>query len=73
MKVLLNGKYCSMSYDEICHDLGYIPEVRFVHVTSTGSISYTVGKPQEIRSLYSAVISNGYKPSRMLEKAIRTM
>lgn len=56
-------------YEAICHELGFIPEVHFVEITNRGTITYTVGKPQEVRALLNAVIEHGYKPAKSLLKA----
>ena len=58
-------------YDAICHELGFIPSVHFVEITNRGTITYTCGKPQEIRALYKAVIDHGYQPSKNLEEAAK--
>lgn len=50
-----------MTYEDVCKDLGFLPGVSFVHITKTGTISYTCGKPEEIRALYRAVEEKGYK------------
>ena len=50
-----------MTYEDVCHDLGFLPEVSFVRITKAGTISYTCGKPDEIRALYFSVRKKGYK------------
>ena len=47
--------YAEIPYDELCHDLGFNPDVEFIDVTRSGRITYTVGKPQEITALRNAV------------------
>lgn len=63
MKVIKNGQPMDMSYEEICHDLGFIPAVQFVDVTAHGTITFTCGKREEIAELYGAVMDKGYKPT----------
>lgn len=68
MKVLLkNGQKIDMTYDDVCEALGgYIPGVHFVRVTTRGTISFTVGKPEEVRALLCNTIENGFVPARKL-------
>lgn len=54
------------NYDAVCHDLGFNADVHFVEITTRGTITFTVGKPNEIRALYRAVLDKGYKPAREL-------
>lgn len=50
-----------MTYEELCHDLGFDPDVRFVDVAKSGAITYTIGKPWEINALYQAINARGYR------------
>lgn len=54
------------NYDGICHELGFIPNVHFVKITTRGTIDYTFGKPDEVKALYYATIKHGYTPSKHL-------
>jgi hypothetical protein len=69
MKVIKNGNKVEMEYGDICKELGFVPESHFVEVTTRGSITFTVGKPDEIKDLYKAVVDNGYKASAKLVKS----
>ena len=70
MKVWKDEKKVEMTYEEICHDLGFISEVHFVRITKAGTITFTLGKPSEIRSLIASCREYGYKPSKgMLDAA----
>lgn len=60
-------------YAAICHELGFCPESHFVAVTTRGTISYSLGKPDEIRALYAACVRCGYRPSRGLVEVIDAM
>jgi len=60
-------------YIEICNKLGFMPEVSFVKVTKSGSISYTMGKPEEIRSLARACDREGFTKSRDLIRALKRL
>lgn len=51
----------TMTYDELCHDLGFIPETHFVEVTKAGTIYGTFGKPEEFQALRAAAQEKGYK------------
>ena len=57
------GEYekVKMTYADLCHDLGFDPDVNFVDVTKAGSITWTLGKPEEIHALYQAIKDKGYK------------
>lgn len=68
VNVLKDGVKTSMDYEEVCKDLGFIPSVRFVRVTTRGTISWTVGKPEEIKALRYACESKGYVPAKSLMK-----
>ena len=68
MKVIKNNQSINMSYEAICHDLKIIPEIHFVQVTNHGTISHTVGKPDEIRYLINMAEEKGYKLSQALLK-----
>lgn len=64
--VIVNGKKEIKSYEEICRDLGIIASVHFVKPTTACTISFSVGKPDEIKYLLSACRERGYKPSKKL-------
>ena len=70
-KVIRNGEKIEMNYDDICNTLGFIPYVNFVYVTTRGTISFTLGTPNEIRSLLAEVKDNGFKPSKSLVNAAK--
>lgn len=61
-----NGTVSIESYESVCHKLGFDPEAHFVKVTNRGTISFTCGKPNEIRDLKKACRDNGYKMSKSL-------
>lgn len=69
MKVVKNDVVSAMDYAEICKELGFVAETNFVRITSKGTVSYTAGKPEEVKALYASAIKNGYKPSRALAKS----
>lgn len=66
-----DGSTCKMTYNDVCSELGFNASVRFVEITSAGTISFSCGKPQEIKSLLNSVRSNGYIPSTRLVNAAR--
>lgn len=70
MNVIKNGEKKQMSYEEICKELGFIAECKFVEVTNRGSITFSCGTPDEVRALYNAVQNRGFKPAVSL---IQTM
>jgi hypothetical protein len=60
-----------MTYEEICKRLGFHADSHFVEIEPDGSISFTTGKPDEIRELYAAVEREGMQPAPALRKAWR--
>ena len=70
-KVIRNNEKIEMIYEDICHALGFIADVEFVKVTTHGTITFTVGSPNEVRSLLSAVKGNGFKPAKSLLDAVK--
>lgn len=38
-----------------------MPEIGFVSITTTGAITFSVGKPEEIRALRWACLTKGFK------------
>lgn len=58
-------------YAAICHELGFAPDIHFVVITNRGTITFSCGRPQEIRALYAAVIRCGYKPAARLQQCVR--
>lgn len=56
-------------YNQVCEDLGYRKECRFIEIEDDGRISFTCGHPEEVKGLYWKVINSGkYKPSKDLER-----
>lgn len=70
MKVIKNGEKVEMTYAEVCKDLGFIANVKFVKITTRGTITFTLGTPSEIRALDRAVEVKGYKPARSLKDTL---
>lgn len=66
MKVIKNGKKIETSYSEVCHDLDFNPDVHFVKITNHGTITFTAGKSEEIKSLRRACEVKGYKIAKSL-------
>ena len=73
MNVIQNGEKKQMSYEEICKELGFSAPTHFVRVTNRGTISFSVGKPDEIRALYKSVEKYGFKPSVSLIKTLERL
>ena len=61
-----DGATVALTYEELCKRLGYVPEVEFVELTNAGTVTFTIGKPEEIKALYAAVLREGFKPARSL-------
>lgn len=64
--VIIKEQKAQKAYEDVCHDLGFAPEVQFVKITTRGTISFTCGRPSEVRLLLTACREHGYKPSRAL-------
>lgn len=65
----MTKKASAKNYEAICDELGVNPSVKFVKITNRGTISFTAGKPSEIRALYRAAREHGYEISTALKKA----
>lgn len=61
------------NYDEICRELGFLPECEFVKIMNRGTITFTCGSPEEVKALYKAVIDHRYKPAASLTNVARTL
>lgn len=61
-----DGSKQEMTYDEVCDKLGFISDAHFVEVTTAGTISFTLGKPHEVRALLSSVRAHGFVPAQAL-------
>lgn len=59
-----------MTYDDVCHELGFIPDVHFVEITTRGTITFTCGKPHEIKALYNSVYEHGFCPAKSLRDSL---
>lgn len=60
--------YDSDEYRRVCKDLGFNPYVRFVRLYQGGTIGFTVGRPEEIKSLAWEAHCQGYKLSPSLRQ-----
>ena len=65
-KIWFGGKKIEMAYSEICRKLNISAETKFVKITSAGTITYTLGRPNEISYLYDQVINHGFRPAKNL-------
>jgi hypothetical protein len=59
------------NYTTVCQRLGFSPEAKFVKVHDDGSISYTCGKPDEIKALYHRCRQRGFRIHKDLTEAAR--
>lgn len=66
-----NGEKTRLTYEDVCHDLGFIPETKFVEITNAGTITFTCGSPYEVKGLLRAVREKGYKPAQSLLRNAR--
>lgn len=70
-KVWVNGEKVEKTYEEISRDLGFIPSVHFVCITPANTITFYVGKPDEVKALLYACYQKGYKPAKSLINVAR--
>lgn len=68
-KVWKDGERIPMKYEQICSDLGFRPSSGFVQITSAGTITFSIGKFEEVKALYEAIINKGYKPSKGCQRS----
>ena len=71
--VFKDGDLTEIEYETLCRDLGFSPESGFVVVTTRGTITFSIGKPSEIKELYAAVMNGGYQPSRKFKQRVETL
>lgn len=53
-------KQTATDYNTVCEDLGFDPTTKFV-VIEDGKISFSIGKPDELRKLFQAVKQSKYE------------
>lgn len=63
----VDGSAISLTYEELCHDLGFLPAIRFVKVTNRHTVTFTCGKLNEIRALRKACKDRGYVMAKSLD------
>ena len=56
----------SMTYEEVCDELGFYSSIHFIKITTRGTITFTLGKPDEIKALYEAVENSKFKMAQSL-------
>lgn len=61
-----DGATVALTYEELCKRLGFIPEVEFVELTNAETVTFSIGKPEEVKALYAAVLREGFKPAKAL-------
>ena len=64
----VNGDAECLAYEALCKRLGFSPEAEFVAITNAGPVTFTTGKPEEIKALHAAVLREGFKPARIVVK-----
>jgi hypothetical protein len=70
---IITKKASNKNYEAVCADLGMRAEIKFVEITRAGTITFTCGKPDEIRSLLSATERAGYKPAKSLVDRVKSL
>jgi hypothetical protein len=60
-----------MNYKQTCQLLGFDAASKFVRLTRSGAIDFTIGKPEEIRALAVAAMRNGLKLSLKFDRLVR--
>lgn len=67
MKIrMINGSVKEMGYAELCERLGFNADTRFVRITTAQTVSFSLGRPNEIRALKSACEKIGCRMSKKL-------
>lgn len=66
-----DGSKALMTYDEVCAQLGYQPEAHFVEITTAGTITFTLGRPNEVLELARAVTAAGLVQAASLRQTVR--
>ena len=69
-KVWKDGERTPMKYEQVCSDLCFRSDIGFVQITSAGTITFSIGKFEEIKALYGAIINKGYKSSKSCQRAL---
>lgn len=64
----VDGGKVFLTYAELCQELGFTPESDFVCLTNSGTITFTKGKPTNIRKLYATVKTSRFIPANSLIK-----
>ena len=62
----IDGATVALTYGELCKRLGFIPETEFVELTNAGTVTFSIGKPEEVKALYAAVLRKGFMPAKSL-------
>jgi hypothetical protein len=62
----IDGATVAITYEELCKRLGFTPETEFVELTNAGTVTFTIGKPEEIKALYAAVLRKSFMPDKAL-------
>ena len=62
----IDGATVALTYEELCKRLGFIPETEFVELTNAGTVTFSIGKPEEVKALYAAVLRKGFMPAKSL-------
>lgn len=70
-RVWKDGEFVTVAYEQLCHELHFIPEANYVDVTHTGAITFTCGKLDEAKALADQCRQHGYRVSERLLKTIR--
>ena len=65
-----SGEYVKLSYKDLCHKLGIIPDIHFVVVTLAGYIDFTCGKINEIVYLANKTEEQGFLIGRGMKQTL---
>ena len=63
------GRAREIVYADVCNRLGMRADIRFVKITDRGSITFTSGKPEEVRLLLRRVRETGMRAAASLVSA----
>lgn len=65
-----SGGYVKLSYKDLCHKLGIIPDIHFAVVTMAGYIDFTCGKLNEIIYLANKAEEQGFLIGRGMKQTL---
>lgn len=69
--VTKNGQKVTMTYEALCKEFSWYAQTHFVDIDDQGRITFTLGRPEEVRGLYADCLRLGYLYSPKLRRVAR--